>query len=86
MTLARAAPLFGLPLSSLSDLERGTANFTLETAARIEGVTGGQVTAADLMFTFRYLHPDLFSTHRAAGRSAMAEYVKAAKTRRKKHG
>lgn len=83
MKLSELAPILGLSITTLSDLERGQANVSRETVARIEGATAGQVTAADHHQAFRSNHRTIYSEHRAAGRSAMAEYRRAAKKPRK---
>lgn len=84
MTLQQAAPILGLPVSSLSDLECGKSNFSRETIARIDGATAGKVTATDLNAPFLALNDGKFyDEHRAAGRAAMALYRKTAKKPRK---
>lgn len=84
LTLQQVAPLVGLPVSSLSDLERGaTPNVSQGTLSRILGVTACAVTAADLYSTWVRSNPVIHSEHRAAGRSAMQAFRTAAKKPRK---
>lgn len=71
LTLTQAAPLFKLPVSSLSDIETGKAEgVSWETMTRIEAVTRGKVTAVDLYRDWRILHLDLFTELKAAARLA----------------
>lgn len=84
LTLQQVAPLLGLPVSSLSDLERGAVpNVSQKTLAQIWGMTAGAVTAADLFSTWTMSNPVIHSEHRAAGRSAMQAFRTAAKKPRK---
>lgn len=83
LTLQRAAPIFLLPVSTLSEIERGEANVSQQTIARIDAVTKGCVTAADHAAAWRRRFPSLFHEIRAAGRSAAAS-LKAAKPKRRK--
>lgn len=83
MTLAQLAPILDMPVSSLSDLERGVGDVSRKTTARIDGATGGAVTVADLWAAWRAHNKPTYSEHRAAGRGAMQAFRTAAKKPRK---
>ena len=84
VTLAEAAPILGLSVSSLSDLECGLSlTQSNKAVARILGATGGAVTADDLQERWRLRHRLLASRLRAAGRGAMRAFRTAAKKPRK---
>lgn len=83
LRLKHLAPIFEVSIATLSLLERGTANVPRETIARIEGATGGRVTATDLHAKFKTANSAVYIFHRAAGRDAMAEFRKTATKTRK---
>ena len=71
LTLAVAAPLMGLPLSSLSDLENGkVAAVSCETLSRIMAVTAGAVTLDDIFRSWKFANLDQFTAITAEGRAA----------------
>lgn len=71
LTLEAAVAYLGLKsMGALSDLERGVSLPSWETAALIEGATGGLVTIVDHWAAWRRAHPVEFATVRAAGQSA----------------
>jgi transcriptional regulator with XRE-family HTH domain len=74
MTLKDAAAIFGMPFSSLSELERGNANVSRETIVRIAAATGQAVTAADHQATWEKANIQSCRVLRAAGRDAMKAY------------
>lgn len=85
ITLEQAAVLFAENISTLSQLERGERpTIAFDTAARIEAVTKGAVTLADLMRVHTVNHPDKFTRIRAAGRAAWSAFKKPTPARRKK--
>lgn len=75
MTLETLSRISGLPISSLSVLERGDfETVSCETAALVEGVTKGAVTVEDFFRSWCANNMDKFTQSRAAGRRAWAEY------------
>lgn len=54
LTLQQVAPVIGMPVSSLSDLEKGkTTGLTWEAATKVEAITKGEVGLADLFDDWR---------------------------------
>lgn len=87
LTLQQAAPILGVAVSTLCDIERGYIGVSYETIARIDGATKGQVTALDHLDAWRFDRKSgnntKFSTLRAAGRAAMKEFLTAAAKEKK---
>lgn len=84
LSLAQVAPLFGMSIAALSDLELGRFNtITPRIIARITAVTRDHVTLDDIWVAWGKANATEFSQSRAAGRDALKAFEKPAKTRRR---